>query len=307
MRRRSLLRLTAVSLSLVLTFCAAAWAASAAWKDSQQKEDRARFLGSFRWTMPESWFGGLSGLEVSANGMGFVAITDRSHLVTGRFWREEGRITGIEPLRNERLRDVGGARMPEPREDSEGLAFGAGETYYVSFESPHFVLEYSPAGVRELVNPVAFRSFRYNSSFEALALDAAGSLLVISESPARDPQVDRIWQWSGTGGWRGFGAYPEQEDFLPVGADFGPDGRLYVLERKFLSIGFRSRLRRFSLGPQGLTGGEVLMTSALAQHDNLEGLSVWRGEDGQLRATMISDDNFFWVQRTEVVEYALPD
>jgi len=42
-------------------------------------------------------------------------------------------------------------------------------------------------------------------------------------------------------------------------------------------------------------------------HDNLEGVSVWRDADGALRATLVSDDNFRFLQQTEIVEYLLPD
>jgi hypothetical protein len=42
-------------------------------------------------------------------------------------------------------------------------------------------------------------------------------------------------------------------------------------------------------------------------HDNLEGLSVWRDDQGVLHATMISDDNFIFVQQTQIVEYRLLD
>ena len=94
---------------------------------------------------------------------------------------------------------------------------------------------------------------------------------------------------------------------MPVGADFGPDGRLYVLERKFARIGFRSRLRRFKWTDSALTQEETLIETSVATHDNLEGVSIWRDSRGQLRATMISDDNFLWIQRTEIVEYSLPD
>jgi hypothetical protein len=49
----------------------------------------------------------------------------------------------------------------------------------------------------------------------------------------------------------------------------------------------------------------VLVDTPAGTHDNLEGLSVWRGPRG-LVATMISDDNFRFFQTTEIVEYALP-
>jgi hypothetical protein len=93
-----------------------------------------------------------------------------------------------------------------------------------------------------------------------------------------------------------------------VAADFGPDGRFYVLERDFRALGgFSSRLRRFELGTDGLTGEAILLETPFALHDNLEGLSVWRDDQGVLRATMISDDNFIFVQQTQIVEYRLPD
>ncbi len=76
--------------------------------------------------------------------------------------------------------------------------------------------------------------------------------------------------------------------FLIVGADIGPDGRLYMLERDFAGIGFRSRIRRFDLD-----GGneETMLETGLRTHDNLEGISVWQDAQG-LRLTLISDDNF---------------
>ena len=79
-------------------------------------------------------------------------------------------------------------------------------------------------------------------------------------------------------------------------------GRLYLLERDFAGIGFRSRVRRFA--PDG-TGEEVLLETGIGVHDNLEGISVWRDDLSRIRLTMVSDDNFRFFQRTEFVEYAL--
>ena len=307
MRRRSLLRLITLSAALVVTLCAAAWAASAVWKATQTDSNSARHIASFRWSEEADWFGGLSGLELNSDGTRFVAITDRSHLVEGTLIRKAGNITSVRMLRESRLLDADGTPIKKGAEDSEGLALAGDGHFYVSFESPHRVLEYTPEGPRALPSPEAFSTFRFNASFESLARDAAGQLLMISEAPSRQPQVARVWTWSRDTGWHGLGAYPEQDGFLPVGADFGPDGTLYVLERKFVTIGFRSRLRRFAVTNTGLSGGDVLLNTPLAEHDNLEGLSIWRDDSGALRATMISDDNFFWVQRTEIVEYRLPD
>jgi hypothetical protein len=41
--------------------------------------------------------------------------------------------------------------------------------------------------------------------------------------------------------------------------------------------------------------------------DNMEGISVWRDGDGRTRVTLISDDNFFPLQQTMLVEYVLAE
>ncbi|NIZ13858.1 esterase-like activity of phytase family protein [Phaeobacter sp. HF9A] len=307
MRSRSLIRLTSLSVALVLALGATAWAATTVWNATKRETTAATLIGSFRWHEHAPWFGGLSALELTPDGMGFMALTDRSHRLEGQLLRQHGKITGLRILRDERLKAPRGGPMPGNREDSEGLALGEDGTFYVSFEGPHRVLEYRDGHVRALPAPKAFRSFHRNSSFESLAQDAAGRVLLIAEGASRKPDVSRVWIWTRGKGWRGLGGYPEQEGFLPVGADYGPDGALYVLERKFANIGFRSRIRRFSVTPTGLEGGTVLLDTPLGRHSNLEGLSIWRDQSGALRATMVSDDNFLWLLRTDLVEYRLPD
>jgi hypothetical protein len=94
---------------------------------------------------------------------------------------------------------------------------------------------------------------------------------------------------------------------MPTGADFGPDGRLYLLERGFAGFGFSSRVRAFTLNATGtrILSEQTLFTSPVGKHDNLEGLSVWTDSQERIRLTMVSDDNFRFFQRTELVEYVL--
>ena len=94
---------------------------------------------------------------------------------------------------------------------------------------------------------------------------------------------------------------------MPVGADFGPDGRFFLLERAFLGAwGFRSRVRVFDIVEDQIVHESVAFETTTSEHDNLEGISVWMDSTGQLRMTMVSDDNFFLLQQTKIVEYALP-
>lgn len=65
-------------------------------------------------------------------------------------------------------------------------------------------------------------------------------------------------------------------------------------------------MRRIGIGPEGITSAEEVLQTGTLQYDNLEGIAVW--DDGLgIRLTMISDDNFLPVQRTELVEYRVTD
>jgi hypothetical protein len=101
---------------------------------------------------------------------------------------------------------------------------------------------------------------------------------------------------------------PRDGDFLPTGADFGPYGKLYILEREFHGLmGFASRLRRYEVTNAGLGAAEVMFESPIGFHDNLESVAIWRDGAGHLRATLVADDNFLPFLSSGLVEYQLPD
>ena len=53
--------------------------------------------------------------------------------------------------------------------------------------------------------------------------------------------------------------------------------------------------------------GDVIWQPAMAAFDNLEGLSVWIENTGELRLTLISDDNYQRFQKTQIVEFRLTE
>ena len=69
-------------------------------------------------------------------------------------------------------------------------------------------------------------------------------------------------------------------------------------------LGFRSRIRLFVIDPVAPQEFTVL-TTVPSQFDNLEGISVWQDNSGQLRVTMVSDDNFLRFLRTQIVEFSV--
>lgn len=267
------------------------------------------FLGAFSWKVEDRRFGGFSALHVSVDGRRFLAVTDRGAFTTGTFLRGPGgRIEGVDASPLRLLRGKGEAPLRGDRSDSEGIAVTPGGTVFLSFEGLEAarVLRYGRIGgpAENLPTPAAFASFGLNAALEALALAADGTLYTLPEKPVAG--AFPIWRYR-TGAWDQPFAIPADSGWLAVSAEIGPDGKFYLLERGFHGLaGFASRLRRFDLGAAGLTGGRVLIETDAGRHDNLEGLSVWQGPEG-LVATMISDDNFRFFQRTEFVEYLLPD
>lgn len=269
----------------------------------------AGYLGTFTWKMEEEWFGGFSGIEVFGDGTEFIALSDRGRVIQGRFQRDtEGEVTGIEAGPLTVLRGKGDARLRPGRSDSEGLAIAPDGTIYISFEGVARVLRYkSLTGEAEnLPSAPEFARLQRNSALEALAIAPDGSLYTLPERSGGETIPFPVWRFDGSG-WSHAFDLPRRGHFLPVGADFGPDGRLYVLEREFRGIfGFATRVRALTLGPGGLEEEEVVLETRVGRHDNLEGIAVWRDGPGSLRLTLVSDDNFSMWQETQIVEYRIP-
>lgn len=277
--------------------------------DGTGGSDAARYLGSFTWTDPDPTFGGLSALELSDDGLSAVVLSDRSRVMTARLQRDgDGRITGAELANMRRLRGSTGKFLTHEVADSEGLAVAPDGSIYISFEGVHRVVRYDrlDGPAHGISDPDVFRGMKQNKSLEALAIDPQGRLVTMPEG-YRDGDGNIPVYRREKGGWRVVFALPARGSFLPVGADFGPDGRLYLLERALGLVGFRSRLRRWTVTETGPGEEQTLLTTATGTHDNLEGLSIWRDGTGRLRATMVADDNFLRFQRTELVDYILPD
>ncbi len=267
------------------------------------------FVGAFRWDMDDPAFGGLSAIEVAADGKDFVAISDRGAWLTGTLKRDaQGRIVSVDAGAVTPLLGIEDAKLRKGRRDSEGLAIATDGTVYVSFEQIPRVLRYARLGgsAENLPTPDAFAAFETNAALEALAIGADGTLYTLPEQ-AFDAMADfPVWRFR-HGTWDQPFAIPRRGAFLPVGADIGPDGRLYLLERELRGFtGFASRVRSFALVVDGIAGERVEMESRAGLHDNLEGIAVWRDGAGDIRMTMVSDDNFLILQRTEIVEYRVP-
>ena len=255
--------------------------------------------------------GGLSGLVVAADGRSFTAINDLGYFFTGRLvYDKAGRLTDAVDIVRRRL---GGVRSNVKKAaDAEALSPTLDGGWLVSFEGDHRIMAY-PADLgavpRRLALPDEVARLPVNGGLEAVAMLPDGSIVAIVEAPeAQDEALHRGWVGR-EGAWRPF-RYRTDELYAPSDAAALPNGDVLILERHAsLLMGFRTRLMlvtaaqlRTDAVVAGLPVGDVAPPIG---SDNFEGLAVRTGPDGAIYLYIVSDDNFFALQRTILVHYAL--
>ncbi len=260
------------------------------------------------WLGDDPAHGGFSAISLSADGLSFVAVSDKGNFARGRFSRQDGTITDVNSVEYGPLLSTEGTRLGDDNFDSEGLAVAPDGTTYVSFEANDRIAVSTDIAVpaTELLRHDDFRKLQSNSSLEALAIAPDGVLIAIPERSGRWERPFPVYRWK-AGAWLDTWSLPRSGEYLATDADFGPDGKLYLLERELalFNLGFSSRIRRFTMNSEGFDEGETLLETPYGTHGNLEGISVWSDSSGNIRLTMISDDNFSMFLSTQIVEYVL--
>ncbi|MCR9124893.1 MAG: esterase-like activity of phytase family protein [Rhodobacteraceae bacterium] len=287
---------------------AVAFAALAGCSTSPVHRSDATLDAHVVWTESADWFGGLSSITLGADGTALRALSDMGRLSEARITRDQGRITGVRITRSALLLHPDGTALDSDERDAEGQAVTPDGTLWVSFENGALLRSYAPGSRRgqPVPTPEIFAHFHVNKSLEALASDEYGRLYTLGERPLSRGTGFVVHRRDANGWSRAF-VLPKRNGYDSTSADIGPDGRFYLLERKFSVLGFQSRLRRWDI-TEGIPSGEtVLFASGPGTFDNLEGLSVWRDPQGRLRALMVSDDNYRRLQQTELVEFILPE
>lgn len=290
---------------LVGAFAYALFAAGGA-----QAQATATLIQEYSWTNPDHRFGGLSGIEMADDGLSLTAVSDRGTLWHGAIARNEsGAITKITPQFIARLKTSENKPVRGVTADSEGLAIAPDGTIYVSFEGIARIAKYARASAiaERIPRLEAFKHLQDNSALEALAIDPSGALFTLPERSGGTNTPFPVWRFA-NGAWTEPFTVPRDGDWLPVGADFGPDGKFYLLYRDFLGIlGFRTKIMRYTIEGDTISVGETLLETGGGRYDNFEGISVWRDAAGTLRVTLIADDNYAFYLRSEIAEFRITE
>ncbi len=279
------------------------------WNDADASVvGRLRFRGGLLLRSDDPRFTELSALMVTADGRGFVSVTDQGYWIRGNLvYDDRGDLTGIADVTLESLRGPDGRMLSGNMwRDSESLSPAPDGGTVVAFESVHRLWLYPPDGGPPVAIPPPADLSRAprNSGVEALTLLSDNRFLVLTEGFATDGGV--IGWIGGEQGWSRL-TYATSVGFKPTGATTLPGGDVLVLERRFPPIGARiQRLAKETIVPGAmLEAEEVARLEGSLTVDNMEGIDARRGPGGETLVYILSDDNDNPLQRTYLLMFEL--
>lgn len=277
-----------------------------------------QFRGGLALSSNHTAFGGFSGIHIEPDGSHFIATTDRGSWVRGRILYRDGIPSGIADAEIAPILGADGKPLAAHGwYDVESLTERDG-TLYIGIERVEKIVQfdYRRDGLLARGQPVNvpssdFKTFTYNKSLECLAAPPQGSpfadeLVVVTEhSLDRAGNLrafllgkDRVTRFS----------IKRTDDFDVSDCAILPPGDLLLLERRYSPVfDLAMRIRRITLAgikEDALLDGRSMIRADLAyQIDNMEGIAVHRAAGGETIITIVSDDNFSFIQRNLLLQF----
>jgi hypothetical protein len=283
------------------------------------------YRGGLQLSSVHDAFGGTSGIGFTGPDGKLAMVSDRGNFIAGQLVYDEAgaplSLVGvtITPIQNSR-----GVELPSAySRDAEALAVilrdGSPAAVRVGFENLTRVADFDlvngvPTGpAREVTIPDWLSDTRTNESLEAVcvappASPVAGSTLLLTEGVITGDGAHSAYLLGRND--RGPLTYRSGAGTNPTDCAFLPNGDLLVLERGVVLVSFSAKLirvRAADVKPGAEMVGEILYEGVGGDLDNMEGIAVHQGPDGQPRITLISDDNFNDWQRSLLLEFSLPE
>ena len=256
----------------------------------------------------EKDYGGFSGLVIMNEGTKALVVTDKSFFFVLELRRDASdNLIGYSVIRKGRILSSKGEHLNGRNTDSESIVIDKNDNYYISFESNHRIMMHTKVEGKGVFIPKhpMFRKLFVNKGIEALAIDNDDRLIAIPEKPPLGMSDIPIFRLRNNK-WEIIKYVKIKDDFLVTDAEILPQGLLLVLERKFSwTQGFKTRFRLISLDKFDNTEPITVFTSTANQFDNLEGVTLWRDKNGEMRILTVSDDNFHPLQQSEIREFFL--
>jgi hypothetical protein len=281
------------------------------------------YRGGLLLSSADTRFGGLSDLAVSADGSEILSVSDEARWLSARLsYDDSGNLSGLNSADIAPMLDLAGRPLRGKAGDAEGLTLERANDLrgpvIVSFErdvrvwrydlSKGFAARPENIAIGDWVNPL-----RENAQLEAVTLIKPDTLAVFAESRIGVEDIRAAFEsypGNGRANTRTLSVVP-RNPFSVTSAANAPDGGLFVLERRYSLIGgVGMELRHVPPGQlhEGARlEGEVLANLSFqdVNIDNMEGIAVRRGPNGETLLYLISDNNFSPVQRTLLLMFEL--
>jgi len=278
-------------------------------------------LGNGELTLIDGWelesqntdFGGFSGLHAMGDGR-LLALSDAA--VLAGFTLASGKVARDSFVARLPVRK--GERSTKQDQDAESLTHDP-ETgrFWVGYEQLHLIRRFSPGFARAEATgkPDVMQGWPRNGGAEAIVRRSDGSFVVFSESRSVRPGVTVGLIFASDpaepgGSVKSF-AYQPPEGYRITDIAALPDGRLLTLHRRFNYIsGVSAKVGL--IDPAQIAPGRLVIPRIIATMapplpiDNMEGIAVER-EGGQTIVWIISDDNYFTMQRTLLLKFVFSE
>ncbi|HEY1709731.1 MAG TPA: esterase-like activity of phytase family protein [Rhizomicrobium sp.] len=286
---------------------------------------RLVYRGGLVLTSGDSRFGGWSGLQISADGKHLLSQSDEAHFLKADLvYDDKGDLAGVRHGQLADMQDLDGQIMRGKEGDAEGLALLTDKLdgpVAISFERNNRVWEYDLThGLDVRPTPVAMpdaiKTLIDNLGLETLTRVGPDTLLAVAEIPQQDQHGDNpAWLVSAPGKTAPvtgtLGVIPHKPYEISDGT-LSPDGKhLYLLERHFYDpirgvvIAVRE-IDAATIKPGARLDGEEIASFTLHENiDNMEGIAMRRGPNGETLVYLISDDNYNPVERTLLLMFEL--
>lgn len=283
----------------------------------QRRFGALQFRGGLVLSSGHPRFGGFSGLARLNEGRDLVSVTDRGYWLTARVASQGGKPVGLDDAAMAAVLGFSGRPLANGGlYDLESLCIADGVAY-VGIERQHQIVRFDWAGqgvearARPVLVPAEVKRLPRNRGLEAIGVVPSGplrgALVAISERSGKEdePTLGAILGGPSPGLFK----VARHDGYDITDLAFLPSGDMLLLERWYRPLrGVGMRIRRIAgrdIRPGALVDGPRLIEADLGYEiDNMEGLSVHL-ENGRTVLTLISDDNFSFIQRTLLLEFEL--
>lgn len=290
-------------------------------KPSQEKFGELYWRGGLVLKADHPDFGGFSGIELSSDGSKLLAISDRGHWLTADIVYKDGLLNKLTNGKMAPMLNAKGKRYKSWEIDSEGLTKrnNSLDDVVISSERSQSIFRYKfgndglSSKAKKWGSINKSKRIPSNRGLESVTVlpknhKYRGWLLTIAERKLDKNGNHTAWLIDGNKNLEL--NIKKHGSFDITDATYLPNGDIVILERSIsLFLGPQMQIRQIcgrNIKPKALVDGKKLLTmNGVLAVDNMEGLAMHKAANGETILTVVSDNNYHFLQRNLMLQFAL--